>query len=577
MSEHLTISPANLSAIENNLHHLREGISSLGNALEQVNSRVEDVAQEVSSTQDRLMRLAEDFQAFVQADIRAKELQLAETRLVKVRQELETTFGHYAEVRKHTTGILQAADVSIVRQETIKSASEEMMLKAPRYWLAPGLVALSSWLCNNKMLAERAMMEAVRRDDNKASLYFALIARRGCRRQASGAWLQRFFSLQDPTDLDRELVVLIDAVANGIFGPEGRGFCAQQFELWIKELSEKVGFVEQQRTQWGTALASKEPSLLDNEYPYLRKYSPAWNQLDASLRGSRLHKALRTHFESVFAGEIVPPASFSDAVDQMLDRLVSEFDDEELPLRRDERLLALIVKEGGDRSAAQRQFEAEKQALEQKVSFTQMVTNAAMHPEIAGATRATQRFATAMSRDWILAAHDDLTAKNRAGVPADISLKIGDWEGKTRDGQNETELISSIDSHLRSEEAKRVATMVLKPVNWIALGGGGLLALYGLITLNWFLIILGLGGVGWYFYAKWQLDQGKIQIQQHYQNLRNTSPQILRALLAEVVDWRKDFATSDAQAEELRKSLQSITTEQYLLTHFDAGRAVLNN
>ena len=324
-------------------------------------------------------------------------------------------------------------------------------------------------------------------------------------------------------------------------------------------------------------MVSKEPSLAANEYPYLRKHCPIWNQLDASLRGSRLHKSLQTFVENIFAGPIVPSASLSDAVDEMLDKLVSDHDKEELPLRREKQLLDLIVEEKGDRVAAERRFGVVKQALEAKQSFTELVTNTAMHPEVAGATKASQRFATAMSRDWIIAAHDDLTAKNRAGVPQEIPIKIDSWDGKSRDGQNETELLDSVKAHWIAEEAKRVATIVLKPISWIALVLGGIMTLYGLWNKSPFLIIVGLAGVGWYFYEKWKLDQTKIQVQQHFNNMRETSPKILKAVLAEFVDWRKDHSTGDAQADDLRKHLQSISTEQHLLTSFDSGRAVLNN
>lgn len=91
-----------------------------------------------------LARLEQAFMDFVAADAKAKEVALAETRQVKIRQEIETKFGYYAEVRRHATGILQAADVSIVRQETVNTATESLMLSAPRYWLAPALVALGS-------------------------------------------------------------------------------------------------------------------------------------------------------------------------------------------------------------------------------------------------------------------------------------------------------------------------------------------------------------------------------------------------------------------------------------------------
>ncbi len=576
MSEEFKISDADLRSIESNLSNLGSEIQTLATTLDQVGSKVEDVAQEVTSTQSTLEKLAEDFYTFVQLDKLAKDLQFAQTRIIEVRQEIDEKFGRYQEVRDLTVGILQAADLSIVRQTTMATVSEETMLKSPRYWLAPGLVALTAWLSDRRELAERAMVEAVRRDDNKASLYFALIARRGGRRQASGAWLQRFFSLQDPTDLDRELIVLIDAVANGVFGPEGRGFCAKQFELWLKELSERVGFTEQQRDQWSQALASKEPSLGSEEYPYLRKYCTTWTQLDAALRGSRLHKALHTYFETIFSGAIIAPASLADAVDEMLDKLVKDHEKEEKDLREEQTLLEYIIRENGDKVAAQRRFGTVKQAFEQRHSFTQLVTNAAMHPEVAGATKASQRFAVAMSRDWVVAAHDDLAAKNRAAVPVEIPIKIESWDGKTRDGQNETELVGAINSHWTAEEAKRIATVVLKPISWGALVLGGVVAIYGLVTLNLFLIIIGLVGVGWYFYEKWKIDQSKGQVRQHYDSLRDSSPKILKAVLAEMVDWRKDYATGDAQADELRKYLQSITTEQHLLKGFDAGRAVLN-
>ena len=577
MSEQQTISQADISGIEGALAGIAGAVAVLHQTVETVDGKVEQVAADVSATQSQLGQLAEEFSAFVKADAMAKELQLAETRLVKVRQELEKTFGYHEEVRRHTSGILQAADLSIVRQETIKIAAEELMLKAPRYWLAPGLIALSAWLNDNRSLAERAMMEAVRRDDNKASLYFALIARRGERRQASGAWLQRFFSLQEPANLDRELVVLINAVANGIFGPEGRGFCATQFEMWLKELSQRVGFVEEQRNQWSQALKSKEPSLGTDEYPYLRKYSPTWPQLDESLRGACIHRELKAFFEGIFEGEIVVPSLFSDAVDEMLDKLVTDFDDDELPLRRDERLLTLIVEEGGDKTAAQRRFGTEKDALEEHLSFTQLITNAAMHPDISGATKMTQRFATALSRDWICEAHDDLTAKNRTGVPTEILINIDSWDGKTRDGENESDLVSSIQSHLSMEEAKHIVALVLNPINWIALGIGSLLAIIGLINMQVFLIIIGLAGIGWFVYSKWQLGQQKLQVQKHYSDLQDTFPKVLKAVLAEVVDWRADFAGSDAEAAELRTFLQSISSDQHVLTSFESGRAVMPN
>lgn len=207
MSTERIIHLADLAFINNSLR-------SISNDIGVVSNQVETVGQDVANTRSELAQLQQEFLDFVAADIKAKEVALAETRQVKIRQELETKYGHYGEVRRHATGILQAADISIVRQETVKTATEGLMLAAPRYWLAPALVALAAWLSDNKELADKALAEALRRDDEKTSLFFALITRRTARANACRTWLDRYFGMQDPTHLDRQSVVLVDAVAS---------------------------------------------------------------------------------------------------------------------------------------------------------------------------------------------------------------------------------------------------------------------------------------------------------------------------------------------------------------------------
>lgn len=154
------------------LRFINESLGSLRGDIGTVSQQVESVGSNLDQTRNELAWLKEAFDNFVAADIKAKELSLAETRQVKIRQELESTFGYYAQIRRQATGILQASDIQLVRKETLRNATEELMLAAPRYWLAPALVALSAWLGDNRELATRALAEAGRRDDEKTSLFF---------------------------------------------------------------------------------------------------------------------------------------------------------------------------------------------------------------------------------------------------------------------------------------------------------------------------------------------------------------------------------------------------------------------
>ncbi len=182
MSEERIIPYADLSQIEWDLKNIHDNVAT-------VHSEIAGVSADVASIEDRLETLARQFTDFVERDIRDKALQIAHTLLIQIRQELDQKYGHYETVRRHTTGILQATDIKLVRQEAITTAAEELMLATPRYWLAPALVSVAAWLDDNKDLAERATAEAVKRDVNKAALYYALLSRRMGRLGATAAWL----------------------------------------------------------------------------------------------------------------------------------------------------------------------------------------------------------------------------------------------------------------------------------------------------------------------------------------------------------------------------------------------------
>lgn len=562
------IHTANLVFIENSLSNLRSDMGTVSN-------QVDTVGQELVNTRSELARLEQAFMDFVEADVKARALALAETRQVKIRQELETKFGYYAEVRRQAAGILQAADISIVRKETINSATENLMLSAPRYWLAPALVALAAWLSDNKPLAEKALAEAIRRDDEKTSLFFALITRRAARLNGCRTWLDRYFGMQDPTRLDRQAVVLVDALANGIFCSDIRTQCSKRFENWIEELSQRAGFISEQRKQWNEGLRSRIPTT-DHaaRYAYLRQYSPTWIALNESLNGAAMQAEVRDHFKSIFDGAIAPSPNLMAAVDDLLDKLVKNFDDEELPLRRDERRNQLIIDEDGDKPAAKSRYDLETKALDEQVSFTQLLTNAAMHPETSHASRATQRFAIALSRAWVKDAHQDLTASVRAAVPLQVEIAIDGWQGQTGNTDNENELLVDLSSYIDRRKQDALAAIKLKFQHWAGLFFGIALVLMA-AKAGFRSFALGSGCLIWFFTARFNVKKTQKKLADDYARLKEQSQQALKAVLAEVVEWRRDFVSCDAVSTEVVALLDAITTDQYVLSSHDNARQVM--
>lgn len=560
------------------LSNIHKSLSALGNGIDAISGQIDVVDQNLNATQQDLVSLWQEFRDFVAADVRAKEIGLAETRQVKIRQELDTKYGHYGQVRRIATGVLQAADIKVVRQETMQNATEELMLLTPKYWLAPALVALGAWLNDNKELAHKALNEALKRDDEKTTLFFALVSRRAQRLAACQTWLDRYLGQQDPLNLDRQTVVLVDALVNGVFGASIRLQCSSRIEQWVSELEAQAGFVEEQRSQWEDAIKTKYPNHdYSKNYPNLYKSvaQDDWNEINQSLNHTQIHSILHKYFSDIFEGEIKPAPSLNDEVDLLLDKLVQNFDDEELPLRQQEHLCQLIIEEMGDRSTAEEKYKLQEKSLSDMVSFTQLLTNAAMHPQLSHASIATQRYAIALSKQWIVDAHQDLTAKIRAELPQTLNIHLAacDWSGQTDDGHNEAVLVQDLQQHIEYQKQQAIENVKLQMPTYIkAVVGGALILLMGFAI---WAIVIGAALLWWAFIDYKNLATQKQNISQQFDLLKEQSANELKAILAEVVDLRQELARRDGESSLILDFFNELSSKEYLMSTHDKGRKLM--
>lgn len=569
------------------LHSINRNINELGKSLDHMDAHI-DVVQGAVDTVDSNVRviydevgkLANDFRDFIDLQLKANRLGVANTKIVSIRQELDKKYGHYDTIRRHTTGILQAADLEIIRNSTITTVTEELMLDAPNYWLAPCLVAMSAWINDYPELADKALREGIRRNDEKTSLLFALICRRAERKDACLKWTQRYLANQDEEDLDRKCIVILDAFASGLLGADSEGVVARQMNEWLESLSEKPGFIEKQTTQWSDAINLKRKALAANDYPYLSKYSKTWPVLKDILEGANLHATIFDYFVGIF-NQQVSTASIKAQLDDILSSLVTDFDDEELPLRKEERFESFVIEFEGDERRAKANMAIEQTAFDTHKDFTQLLTDAAMKPESSHSSVSTQKFAIALSRDWISNAYNDVIASNRMKIPDEIEINLDKFNDKTRDGNNEQELLYKFDMLVMSERDSALASIVMTGFEKFCLWGGVAVGVIGLIAMIASQIFLGLlaiaAGVGMiinHFSKKKRVEKTRESIVQQFDEKRRTGAQIIRATLAEVVDFRAEFAKKDSESKNVTDFLDQISPDQYVRRLSDSTRRI---
>lgn len=573
MAEVTSIRPADLRKIESNLGVIHDDLRVLDKGVGTVNNNVKAVYDEIG-------RLAKEFHDFVDIQLKANRLGQAETRLVKIRQELEKKYGHYDIVRRTTTGILQADDLGIVKKDTISTATEELMISTPNYWLAPCLVALAAWINDQPELAEKAVREGIKRNDEKTSLFFALVCRRADRKGTCLKWTQRYLANQDEKNLDRKTIIILDAFASGLLGADSEGVISKQMTEWLEHLAEKPGFVEQQTAQWSEAINLKRKPINADSYTYLKKYSKTWPVLQDILEGAYLHAEILDYFTTIFEQE-ASNESVKVQLDEILNSLVTDFDDEELPLRKEEKFEQFVVDFGGDENRARKNMNIEQTAFETHKDFTQLLTDAAMKPESSHASVSTQKFAIALSKEWVSNAYNDIIAKNRMKIPNEIEINIDTFNDKTTDGQNENELITKFNALVDSEKTNALAQCILTTFDNFCLYGGGAIATIGLFMfmagsgfLGLIAIIAGIGMVINHFSKKKKIEATRQNIETQFEQKRTNGSQIIRATLAEVVDFRSEFSEKDTESQKVIDFLEQITPEQYVRKLSDSNRRI---
>jgi len=549
------------------LSGLVNAVSNLGKKVDVVNANVHAVHTQATETRNELEALIAEFREFVAVDARAKSVALAETRLIKTRQEIEKEFGAYDEIRRRATGILRTVDSGIVREETIRTATEEMMLGAARYWLAPALVALAAWIADNRDLAERALAEAIRRDDYKTSLFFALISRRAGKFEAAAAWLDRYFRLQDPYALDREVIVLLDAIALGVFGRESRMTLLSGIRGWLDEVASKEEFVAKERSRWRSAFGNAQGAVDPADYPTLSSHSPTWSALASSLAAARGHGEILIFLGNVLDGEIVIPPSLNDRVDDILDHLVTDFDDEELSLRRTERQLELIIEHDGDRARADATFVVEAEGFDEKATFVSVLTSASLNVSGTGLTLATQRIALSLSRNWVIEGYDEHVASVRSSRPQKYSLTVDgpgcSWSGTFRDAQDEDQAVEGYQEYMTEQEAVHVRKLWRNWKTWIWGAAAVLLVLWSFRGLGSVGILFALVVAGVQAYTVFALRRKERNLHAAFESAREAGVGVIRRSMAEWQDYGRHWEQSDGIATLVRQRIDVLSPEEF--------------
>ena len=530
-----------LSGIESSLSILSENTRQLG-------ERMNDVDRKMNNTLAQLEALKKDFLRMMDEQRKEAEFQRATTELVRVRQELEQKFGNYKVVRDTMLGVLQATDAKLVRQTTISKVSEELMLSTPKYWLAPCLIAVAAWIGNDRALADRAISEAMRRDTKRTALCMALVCRRNGREDTCFEWLSLYFSKLDARNFSDLEFSFVDAYVNGVFGEDRKHRCDDYIANWINEIRDTTeDFEKKQVEQWDEMLRLYVQPM-DGHYPALKKNVKEFGRIDDYLGRICASGSVETAFDNL-AKAPVDQTQLVRGIDERLVQLVSDYAQEEKPLRDQEEELTAIKAYRGDVFTAQKVVEGARRLKKaQKMDMVAKMTDVIS----GGKGRAISERKTAISflKNYINDGYDRFLDEKSEAFPTQISIGIDGWTGNTVDGSNETQLLDDYEKYMDGLRQQKVDAVNMKPgLPWFI--GAGVLGVFGLFMIPHgvilvLLMLLGAGAAGGYGYL-----QNKKAVQT-VESINNEYKELIAKGKGEILITEKEWLDVRSKVSEFR-------------------------
>lgn len=535
------------------IRRLENKIDDLSRQTDSIKGEIFGIRGSVTQVRDELNALRQDFERMIIEQRKSAILQKATTEIVRVRQEIAQNFGNYKVIRETMLGVLQATDLALVKKTTISTVSEQLMLSTPKYWLAPCLVAVSAWIGNDKDLAERAIAEAVNRDEERTALTMALICRRNNRVQTCYEWLSIYFRNQNAANFSEGSLVYVDAYVNGVFGPDERHMCDDYITQWLSELKGNDSMFDHNQEEVWRKYCDKFTCDLDTVYPDLKDTVSEYGNIQSYVGRIRAVEPLSDNFNSMVNANI-NQEKLKATIDKNLIALISRYNEDEEPMRREEEYLQAVKEFDGDETRAKQKIqELEQMRKKEALDLVQQMSRVIFDENEVSASE--KKTAVSFLRGYINSGFKSYIDEHKESFPSSITMNVNGWAGQTTDGNNRDQLCMEYSQFLSGhcvQELEKAQTKT--PRNWL-IGAGitAVLAIIALIKIPFLgvLLLLGAGAcVLMSFLSKKKIASRMEEIKERYRNMDTEGKNKIMACVAQWNDARNTVYQFDQNPVE---------------------------
>lgn len=542
--EALTISAANLDIIEKNLGDVAKELTGVITNVNDVNNQVNKVEAKVADLNDEVKNLVKEIRE-------TTIITNARQSIMYNNEQIEKKYGYYDKVRRTTESLMDVIEHSNISIKALKNLKEELLLNNPNYWLANALAALTAWILDNKADVEKEVQNALKKDSKKTSLFFCLINLKLKRTSTSINWLNKYLSEQNPTNLDKDFITILDLVATGTFGDEAKNRIFSKIETWVTRLNSEKQLRVQQKSIWTNFITSKEDTEI--RMPQLEIFSKDVNILKNNLAITSTYNNLLDYFT-----ELTYRESTNKTIDDILSELIYDYESKEQIYQKDNMKNKLIIDCNGDRAKAEELFKKQESIYGENIDLLTLLSNIVIYKDSYKVSTETQKIALSLVKSYILESLTDINSKINND---DINITINNFHTKTKDGTNIPETKQDLENHLNntfnSEDKDLIVILLIVNILGII---GIFITLNNKVLSTILIIILVLGNLILFF----NLNRRSTLRNKEKNKLRNNISLILERVMAETIDYLNIIREDNQKYNELNLFLNNLNKNNFI-------------
>ncbi len=509
-----------------------------------VDVKVNDVHTSTANIQATTDQIYRNIERFKTEMLHGEEKQIAHENILRIDQIIKEQFSNHIAIRRTVMGVVRDFDINLVRNSTIQELSEELWITSSRYWLSYALIAITAWVNNYPDVARNALAEGERKDAIKTSLFFCLMNLRFGRMEAAKKWFFQYFRTLDPTMLQQETAILLQAFLNGIFGKD------KELEQEVIQLIDEWISIINENEQVSNELLDAYEEYINNlntpaqfSYSSILQFCANASELEKSYKDVSKFQILNDFVQSLNVdAEPQDSENYKSRIDAILINLISNYDAEELELKKQQEYYRLVVENNGVTEQAQAQFDA-MEALNSNFSIGKQMVKWAIYDDSDQTDVQVRKFGFQNTKSWFVKAVEKFDSRLREAFPNQYKLNIDTWQGISN-GEDLAEQQESMRNHFENNKFQNMfvnTPNILAAILFVASAGLAFLTPYSLIVTAL--------AAGFLVYRV-------LQAMKEYPKRVQAALDNLNACMGEITEFRRHFEEERTKKDELLSSVE---------------------